>query len=87
MTLICTVTKPAKVIPPLTVAWFHEGVLRNGVIQSMNGGATVMNTLRFDSSVAGDSGNYTCISGIVIPESTNVSQSASIEVIFRGEFL
>ena len=86
VTLICNVTKPSEVIPELTVTWLHDGNVRNGVIQSFNGGATVTNTLIFDSSVAGDSGNYTCVGQLVIPESTSIDKFMTTEVIFRGEF-
>ena len=87
VTLICTVTKPEVVIPQLNVTWYHDEQQRNGVVQSLNGGATVANTLRFNSSVSSDSGSYTCVAELVIPESTTITDSATIEVIFRSEFI
>ena len=85
VTLTCNVTKPEEIIPVLTVTWLHDGDISNGDLQFLNGGATVTNTLRFDSSFAKDSGNYTCVAELVIPESTDVIQSATIEVTFRSE--
>ena len=58
--LTCTASKPAIVIPDLTVVWYHNGSLRNGMITSQNGGTNVTNTLRFPNSFANDSGNYRC---------------------------
>ena len=87
VTLICTGTKPPEVILELIVTWFHDGDLCNGDVHSLNGGATVINTLRLDSSIADDSGNYTCIAKVIIPESTEVNQSTSSEVIFRSELI
>ena len=87
MTLTCTVTKPAEVIPQVTVTWYHDEELRNGVAQLLNGGATVTNTLRFDSSVSSDSGNYTCVAELVTLESMNITQSTTIEVVFRSEYM
>ena len=86
VTLICNVSKPEEVIPQLNVTWLHDGTVRPGVIQVLNGGTTVTHTLRFNSSVADDSGNYTCVAELVIPESTTITQSASIEVIFRSKY-
>ena len=85
VTLICNVSKPEEVIPSLTVTWLHDGTVRPGVIQVLTGGATVTHTLRFDSSVADDSGNYTCVAELVIPESTTIMQNATVEIIFRSE--
>ena len=85
--LICSATKPPEVIPELTVGWLHNGIVREeGVIQSLSGGATVTNTLNFTSSDADDSGNYTCAAQLVIPESRNITNFTSIDVIFRSEF-
>ena len=57
-----------------------------GSIHVLNGGATVTHTLIFNSSVADDSGNYTCVAELVIPDSTNITQSATIELTFKSEF-
>ena len=84
ITLTCTVTKPEEVIPELTVIWLHDKTLYSGDIQFLNGGATVTNTLKFDSFVADDSGNYTCVAELVIPESASITKSATI-FIFRSK--
>ena len=86
MTLICNVSKPEEVIPELTVTWLHDGTLRSEDMQLLNGGVTVTNTLRVDPSGADDSGNYTCVAKLVIPESTNITQSIIVEVIFKREY-
>ena len=87
VTLVCNVSKPEEVIPELTVIWLHDGTLCSEDMQVLNGGVTVTNTLRIDPSVADDSGNYTCVAMLVIPESANVTQSIIIEVIFKSEHM
>ena len=59
-TLICTASKPAIVIADLTVVWYHNGSVRNGMISSRNDDTYVTNTLRFPTSFATDSGIYRC---------------------------
>ena len=86
VTLFCNVSKPEEVVPQLTVTWLHNGTVLPGDVQVLNGGATVTNTLRFNSSVADDSGNYTCVAELVIPESTTITQFFTIEVTFKSEY-
>ena len=87
LTLICNVSKPEEVLPELTVNWLHNGTFRSEAMQLLNGGVTVTNTLEIDPSVVDDSGNYTCVAKLVIPESANITQSIIVEVIFKSEYI
>ena len=72
-TLVCTASKPALVIPALKVMWLHNGTERQGVITIKYDHAFVTNTLSFPTSFANDSGTYTCIAKLTIPESPGIS--------------
>ena len=72
-TLVCTASKPALVIPALDVMWLHNGTVRQGVVTTQNDDTYVTNTLNFSTSFANDSGIYTCIAKLTIPESPEIS--------------
>ena len=76
-TLTCTASKPALVLPDLEVIWYHNGTVRNAV---QNGNTYITNTINFPTSFANDSGTYTCVARLVIPESPNIIQTANTTI-------
>ena len=82
-TLVCTASKPARVIHTLEVIWLHNGTVRQGVVTTQNDDTYVMNTLSFPTSFANDSGTYTCIAKLTIPESPDISLAENSTVTLR----
>ena len=82
-TFVCTASKPALVIPALEVIWLHNGTVHQGVVTTQNNDTYIMNTLSFPTSVANDSGTYTCIAKLTIPESPEISLSENSTVTLR----
>ena len=72
--LTCTAGKLQQVIPELEVIWQHNGTeISNSILTSvLNNVIYKTNTLNFTKFVPEDSGNYTCIARIVIPESPTI---------------
>ena len=83
-TLTCTASKPALVLPDLEVIWYHNGTVRNRV---QNGNTYITNTINFPTSFANDSGTYTCVARLVIPDSTNITQTANTTITLRRKKL
>ena len=79
-TLTCTASKPAIVLPDLEVIWYHNGTVRNTV---QNGNTYITNTINFPTSFANDSGTYTCVARLVIPDSPNIIQTANTTITLR----
>ena len=79
-TLTCTASKPALFLPELEVIWYHNGTVRN-IVQ--NGNTYITNTINFPTSFASDSGTYTCVARLVIPDSPNVTQTANTTITLR----
>ena len=82
-TLVCTASKPALVIPTLEVIWLHNGTVRQGVVTTQNNDTYIMNTLSFPISFANDSGTYTCIAKLIIPESPDISLTENSTITLR----
>ena len=82
-TLVCTASKPALVISTLEVIWLHNGTVHQGVVTTQNDDTYVINTLSFPTSFANDSGTYTCIAKLTIPESPDISLTENSTVTFR----
>ena len=83
-TLTCTASKPALVLPDLEVIWYHNGTVHNSV---QNDNAYIINTINIPTSFANDSGTYTCVARLIIPDSPNVIQTANTTVTLRRKKL
>ena len=83
--LICNASKPSEVLSNMTVTWFQHGMIVDDDYEQSSGGAVVTNTLSFNYNNSSDSGNYTCIAEIVIPESANITESLTSQVPTQGE--
>ena len=82
-TLVCTASKPALVIPVLEVMWLHNGTERQGVVTTQDDDTFVTNTLSFPTSFANDTGTYTCIAKLTIPESPDISLTENSTATLR----
>ena len=82
-TLVCTASKPALVISTLEVIWLHKGSVCQGVVTTQNDDTYVVNTLTFPTSIANDSGSYTCIAKLTIPESPEISLTENSTITLR----
>ena len=80
---MCTASKPVLVITTLEVLWLHNGTVRQGVVTTQNDDTYVVNTLSFPTSFANDSGTYTCIAKLTIPESPEISLTENSTTILR----
>ena len=85
--LTCTAGKPQQVIPELEVIWQHNGTEISNNIQTslLNDVTYKTNTLNFTKFVPEDSGNYTCITRIVIPESPTIQSSKENTITIKGK--
>ena len=85
--LICTAGKLQQVIPELEVIWQHNGTEISNNIQTsvLNDVTYKTNTLNFTNFVPEDSGNYTCIARIVIPESPTIQSSKESLITIIGK--
>ena len=82
-TQVCTASKPALVIPTLEVIWLHNGTVCQGVVTFQNNDTYVTNTLTFPTHFGNDSGTYTCIAKLTIPESSDISLTENSTIILR----
>ena len=85
--LTCTAGKLQQVIPELEVIWQHNGTEISNNIQTslLNDVTYKTNTLNFTNFVPEDSGNYTCITRIVIPESPTIQSSKENTITIKGK--
>ena len=90
-TLICTANKPSGVSPSMELYWYHnEDVLDNsrpGVSiheQEVMGGKEKSSVLTIVSASTINSGDYTCVAVIDIPESNRVTSNQSASVTIQG---
>ena len=86
-TLTCTASKPVLVVPDLEVILYHNGTVRNRMILLQNDNTSVTNTLSFPTSVASDSGVYTCLARLVIPDSLNITITEQSTITLRCKCL
>ena len=82
-TLVCTASKPALLIPTLEVIWLHNDTAHQGVVTTQNDDTYVVNTLSFPTSIANNSGTYTCIAKLTIPESPEISLTENSTITLR----
>ena len=80
---MCTASKPALVIPTLEVIWQHNGTVHQGVVITQNNNTYVMNILSFPIRFANDSGTYTCIAKLTIPESPEIILTENSTITLR----
>ena len=83
--LTCIARKPEIVIPELEVIWLHNGVERTDNSKIVTNGTHIVNTLNFTTATSSDTGNYTCISRIIIPESSTIQLSEESIIVVRGK--
>lgn len=83
--LTCNSSKPSVVLPELTVTWFQDGLVVDGIIEQSNNGILVTNTLTLNSTESREGGNYTCVAEILIPESPNITESMVSQVAPQGK--
>ena len=83
--LTCIASKPEIVIPELEVIWLHNGVEHTDNSEIVTNGTHIVNTLNFTATTSSDTGNYTCISRIMIPDSTTIQLSEESIIVIRGK--
>ena len=69
--LVCTTSKPAIVLPEIDLVWVKDEDIFQGV--TTNDGITWTSILTFETSKADDSGFYSCVASVAIPDSPTVS--------------
>ena len=82
--LSCMASKPEIVVPQLEVIWLHNGVKRTDNSEIVTNGTHIVNTLTFTTTTSSDTGNYTCISRVMIPDSTTIQLSEESIIVIRG---
>ena len=82
--LTCVASKPEIVVPELEVIWLHNGVERTDNSEIVTNGTHIVNTLNFMTTTTNDTGNFTCVSRIVIPGSSIIQLSEESNIIIRG---
>ena len=88
--LTCSVSKPSRIVPPLQLTWFHNGVPLDNNDLGVTAGEDpntneTFTTLSVNSARTADSGIYTCSATIMIPNSNPVSENATANVIVSGK--
>ena len=90
-TLTCNANKPNSVSPSIELIWYHDNVLvdssRSGISiheQEVMGGVEKSSVLTITSASTTDSGDYTCVAVIDIPESDRVTSNQSATVTIQG---
>ena len=93
-TLICTARKPSSIVPALDLSWYHnEMQLDNSIIgisileEEGSGGAERSSMLMVSSATTTNSGVYTCIASVSVPESNTVTSNQSATVTIRGQYI
>ena len=83
--LTCVASKPEIVVPELEVIWLYNGVERTDNSEIVTNGTHTVNTLNFTTTKTNDTGNFTCVSRIVIPESSIIQLSEESNIIIKGK--
>ena len=89
--LVCIVTTDEDLLSGLSVDWFYDGSevmnTTNITISFQTGTFFITASLKFDPAAMEDEGNYTCISILTIPGSTEppltVNDTTSVGTIGR----
>lgn len=90
-TLTCTANKPSGVSPSIELYWYHDEELldnsRSEIFiheQVVMGGMEKSSVLTITSASTINSGDYTCVAVIEIPESNRVTSNQSASVTIQG---
>ena len=90
--LSCTATIPQSVVPALELNWYHNNTQLDASVDQISisgeerrNGAEISSTLSIVSAQTGNSGDYTCVAGVTIPESTTVQANQTGTVNIRGK--
>ena len=90
-TLTCTASKPGSISPSLELFWYHNKELLDSsrpevsiYEQEMMRGVEKSSVLTITSASSIDSGDYTCVAMIDIPESNRVTSNQSATITIQG---
>ena len=88
----CTATIPQSVVPALGLNWYHNNTQLDASVDQISisgeerrNGAEISSTLSVVSAQTGNSGDYTCVAGVTIAESTTVQANQTGTVTIRGK--
>ena len=89
--LSCTATIQS-VVPALELNWYHNNTQLDASVDQISisgeerrNGAEISSTLSIVAAQTGNSGDYTCVAGVTIPESTTVQANQTGTVTIRGK--
>ncbi len=93
-TLTCTANKPSNISPSLELFWYHDEELLDSSHPKISiyeqevvtGGVEKFSVLTITSASNINSGDYTCVAVIDIPESNRVTSNHSATVTIQGTY-
>lgn len=92
--LSCTATKPQSIVPALELNWYHNNTQLDASVDQVSitgeerrNGAEISSVLSIVAAQTGNSGDYTCIVGVTIPESSPVQVNQTGTVTVRGKYI
>jgi len=92
--LSCTATKPQSVVPALELNWYHNNTQLDASLDQVSitgeerrNGAEISSILSIVATQTENSGDYTCVVGVTIPESTTVQVNQTGTVTIRGKYI
>ena len=90
-TLTCRANKPSIVSPPIELNWYYDDVLLDSsrpgtsiVELETEGGAEKSSMLTITDAHTVNSGRYTCVAVIDVPESNRITSNQSATVTIQG---
>lgn len=83
LSLVCTASKPAEVVPELSLTWTRGGIEEQSEEDVQSNGNRKTQTLMLTEVDANDAGTYVCTAIISVPNSTVVENRTS-QVVYRG---